>query len=246
MATQLDQITQSLREILLDGEYEPGEALREVALAERLGVSRTLARLAMGSLEQEGLLNRAPNRGFRVRLFTIDEVADAIEVRGELEALAARTAAEKGISVALQERLRAILVEAEEIVETGLTALEARTRWIDLNVAFHAGIVEGAGNKSLGPAIEHICRIPLAAPRAIVFDRTQPDRNVAQVRAANADHIQILDAIVHRQGMRASCLIREHAFRSGRNKRTNFDALAQGRPVPELPGLALVRRAAED
>lgn len=246
MATQLDQITQRMRETLLDGEYEPGEALREVAVAERLGVSRTLARLAMGALEQEGLLNRAPNRGFRVRLFTIDEVADAIEIRGELEALAARSAAEKGISVALQERLRAILAEAEEILDTGLAELEARTRWIDLNAAFHAGIIEAAGNKSLGPAIEHICRIPLAAPRAIVFDRTQPDRNVAQVRAANADHIQILDAIVNRQGMRASCLIREHAYRSGRNKRTNFDALHQARPVPALPGLALVRRTAED
>jgi GntR family transcriptional regulator of vanillate catabolism len=246
MATQLDQITQNLREILLGGEYEPGEALREVAVAERLGVSRTLARLAMGALEQEGLVNRAPNRGFRVRLFTIDEVADAIEVRGELEALAARSAAEKGISVALQDKLRAILSEAEEIVETGLTELADRTRWIDLNAAFHAMIVEGAGNKSLGPAIDHICRIPLAAPRAIVFDRTQPDRNVAQVRAANADHIQILDAIINRQGMRASCLIREHAYRSARNKRTNFDALQQARPVPSLPGLALVRRTAEE
>ena len=246
MATQLDQITQNLREILLEGEYEPGEALREIAVAERLGVSRTLVRLAMGALEQEGLLNRAPNKGFRVRLFTIDEVAGAIEVRGELEALAARTAAEKGIPKALQDRLRAILSEAEALVETGLGDLAARTRWIDLNSAFHAGIVDGAGNQSLGPAIDHICRIPLASPRAIVFDRTQPDRNVDQVRAANADHVQILDAIVNRQGMRAACLIREHAYRSGRNKRTNFDALQQARPLPALPGLALVRRGSGD
>ncbi|NMM44740.1 GntR family transcriptional regulator [Rhodospirillaceae bacterium KN72] len=246
MATQLDQITQNLREILLEGEYEPGEALREVAVAERLGVSRTLVRLAMGALEQEGLLNRAPNKGFRVRLFTIDEVAGAIEVRGELEALAARNAAEKGIPKTLQDRLRAILSEAEVLVETGLGDLEARTRWIDLNTAFHAGIVEGAGNQSLGPAIDHICRIPLASPRAIVFDRTQPDRNVEQVRAANADHVQILDAIVNRQGMRAACLIREHAYRSGRNKRTNFDALQQARPLPALPGLALVRRGSSN
>lgn len=241
MTTHLDQVTQRLRETVLDGVYEPGEALREIAVAEGLAVSRTLARLAMGALEQEGLLTRVPNRGFRVRLFTIDEVADAIEVRGELEALAARQAAERGLSSALETRLRSILAEAATLTQGGMADLSARTRWIDLNAAFHSGILEASANKALIPAVEQICRIPLAGPRAIVFNSTLPDRGLVQVRDAHDDHEQILDAILNRQGTRAAALIREHAYRSGRNKRVNFDALRPARSTPALPGLALVR-----
>lgn len=244
MTAQLDQVTQRLRETVLAGLHEPGDALREVAVADRLGVSRTLARLAMGALEQEGLLTRAPNRGFRVRLFTIDEVADAIEVRGELEAVAARQAAERGIDQGLETRLRAVLDEARRLVETqGMRDLSARTRWIDLNVSFHDAIVEASANRALGPALEHVCRVPLAGPRAIVFNSTLEDHGVAQVMAAQDDHEQILDAILNRQGTRAAALIREHAYRSGRNKRRNFDDLWLARSSPALPGLALVRRS---
>lgn len=243
MTAQLDHITQSLRERLLDGAFEPGDALREVAVAELLGVSRTLARLAMGSLEQEGLLVREPNRGVRVRLYTIDEVADAIEVRGELEALAARQTAERGLAPELAARLHAILDEAATLAERGFAEISNRTRWIDLNTAFHAGIVEGAANAALPSAIAQICRVPLAGPQAVVFDRTAPDHRIVQIRGAHEDHLQILDAIENRQGQRAAALIREHAYRSGRNKRRNFDAMQQARPSPALPGLALVRRS---
>jgi len=244
MTTQLDQTTESRREAILDGAYEPGAAMREVAVAERLGVSRTLARLAMGALEQEGLLTRAPNRGFRVRLFTLDEVADAIEVRGELEALAARQAAERGISPELEKRLHAVLDEAEALMDGGFGNITSRTRWIDLNSEFHSGIVEATANTALRDAIMHICRVPLASPRAIVFNRTLADQGLPQLRAAHEDHRFILDAIRNRQGQRAASLIREHAYRSGRNKRKNFDALQTAGPLPAVPGLSLVRRAA--
>lgn len=241
MTTHLDQVTQRLRESVLDGVYEPGEALREIAVAEGLDVSRTLVRLAMGALEQEGLLTRVPNRGFRVRVFTVDEVADAIEVRGELEALAARQAAERGLDRTSEASFRKILAESLALTEGGMIDLSARTRWIDLNATFHAAILEAAANKALIPAVQHICRIPLAGPRAIVFNSTLPDRGLAQVRKAHDDHEHILDAIVNRQGTRAAALIREHAYRSGHNKRVNFDALRQARSSPALPGLALVR-----
>ncbi|MAO91493.1 MAG: GntR family transcriptional regulator [Rhodospirillales bacterium] len=245
MATQLDQVTQSLRETVLSGVYEPGEALREVAVADGLMVSRTLARLAMGALEQEGLLTRMPNRGFRVRLFTVDEVADAIEVRGELEALAARQAAERGLPAPQERQMRKILAEASALSDQGLTDVAARTRWIDLNAAFHDGILEAASNKALFPAIRNICRVPLAGPRAIVFNSAQPEKGLLQVRAAEEDHHQILDAIINRQGTRAASLIREHAYRSGRNKRVNFEALQNARLSPSLPGIALVRRVGD-
>jgi GntR family transcriptional regulator of vanillate catabolism len=241
MAKPLDHLTQTLRERILDGAFEPGAAVREMAVADTLGVSRTLARLALGVLEQEGLLIREPNRGFRVRSYSLDEVADAIEVRGELEALAARLAAERGLAASLHARFSAVLAESERLTGQGFADLAARSRWIDLNAAFHDGIVEAAGNGALAESIRHVCRVPLAGPRAIVFNRTLPDNGLPQVRAAHDDHVQILDAILNRQGQRAASLIREHAYRSARNKRANVHALHEAQPRPTLPGLALVR-----
>ncbi len=81
--------------------------LREQNLAEELCISRMVVRLALGEVEREGLVVREPNKGFRVRSFTIEEVTDAILVRGELEGMAARTCAEIGLADATISSCRA-------------------------------------------------------------------------------------------------------------------------------------------
>jgi len=245
MSVQLENTTQALRDAVLAGNYDPGVAIREQAVAESQGVSRTLARLAMGALEREGLLTHEPNRGFRVRAFSVDEVADAIEVRGELEALAARQAAERGIPEDLERHLRDTLAEAAALMESLARGdEEARTRWIQLNVQFHHGIVEASANRAIMPVLDSVSRIPLAGPQAIVFTSTMTETVMAQVRAAHSDHEQILDAIVLRQGTRAASLIREHAYRSSRNKRQNFEEIENTKSGPLPAGLTLIRRHA--
>ena len=82
--TQLERATEHLRDLVLRGTFPADLKLPETKVAELLGVSRTPARLAMAALEQDGLLVRLPRRGFRVRNFSLDEVVEAIEVRGEL------------------------------------------------------------------------------------------------------------------------------------------------------------------
>ena len=84
--------------MILRGELAPGERLGEVALAERLGVSRTPIRQALPALACEGLLAAAGRRGYLVRSFSPQDVLDAIETRGVLEGLAARRIAERGAS----------------------------------------------------------------------------------------------------------------------------------------------------
>src|SRR5690349_24794897 len=81
-----------LREMLLKGEVRPGERLSELALVERLGVSRTPIRLAFDRLAHEGLVEASPSGGFVVREFTIADIWDAIDMRGVLEGTAARLA----------------------------------------------------------------------------------------------------------------------------------------------------------
>ena len=113
-----------LRELILGGGLAPGERVPELALVERLGVSRTPVRSALVKLQAEGLLDALPGGGFVVRAFTETEVHDSIELRGTLEGLAARLAAERGVPASLLAELRAAVDAMERAVTTrGRTAL---------------------------------------------------------------------------------------------------------------------------
>ncbi|MDZ4356743.1 MAG: Rieske 2Fe-2S domain-containing protein, partial [Variovorax sp.] len=73
-----------LRELILSGELAGGSRIAELAIVERLGVSRTPIRAALMRLEQEGLLEALPNGGYVVQTFSERDIADAIELRGTL------------------------------------------------------------------------------------------------------------------------------------------------------------------
>jgi GntR family transcriptional regulator, vanillate catabolism transcriptional regulator len=240
MTTHLDEITQALRERLLSGAYAANDRLGETALAESLGGSRTLIRLALSALELESLVRREPNRGYRVRGFSLDEVTDTIAVRGELEAMAARLAAERGLDSNTAEALGHIVAEMDGILANGFASLESRTRWIELNSQFHREIIEASGNIAIADAVAHLSRRPLVSSHAIVFDPSDPRHSKAQIKVAHDDHRAILDAILHRQGTRAAARMREHALASARNKRENIDAIKRGAFVPKLPGVDLI------
>lgn len=78
-------VFQTLRQAILKGELKPGERLMEVALAERLGVSRTPIREAMRKLELEGLVVMVPRKGAQVASITEKDLTDVLEVRITLE-----------------------------------------------------------------------------------------------------------------------------------------------------------------
>ena len=73
---------------ILKGELKPGERLMEIALAEKLGVSRTPIREAMRKLELEGLVVMVPRRGAQVANITEKDLNDVLEVRITLENMA--------------------------------------------------------------------------------------------------------------------------------------------------------------
>src|SRR5437764_14552893 len=97
-ASQAVKTQLRLREMILAGELAGGSRIAELAIVDRLGVSRTPIRAALVRLEQEGLLQALPGGGFAVRTFTERDAADAIELRGTVEGLAARLAAERGVA----------------------------------------------------------------------------------------------------------------------------------------------------
>ena len=95
-ASNTEAVTARLRELILTGELPQGDRVTESGLAALLKVSRTPVRLALATLEQEELVEGVPNRGFRVRRFTLEDIREIIEVRANLEGMAARIAAENG------------------------------------------------------------------------------------------------------------------------------------------------------
>lgn len=221
MATQIDHVVSRLRDMVLSGELAPGERIVEIPFAARLGVSRTPLRLALIELELEGLLERLPTRGYRVRAFSMDDIADAVDVRGVLEGMAARLVAEHGVS-------EPGLAGLSDAVRRGRELLDAADRtgqvldaeaWRAINGQFHQALVAAANNRALASALEHNNKIPMAGPGALPLPHTPTDLEIAFVRRAQEDHEDLLAAIVRGEGARAEAILREHAYRSRENKR---------------------------
>jgi len=94
-SSQISRAVMGLREMLLRGEFQPGERIAEIPLSSRLGVSRTPLRLAFEKLANEGLIKEHPYSGFAASEFSIDDIWEAIETRSILEGAAARLAAKR-------------------------------------------------------------------------------------------------------------------------------------------------------
>src|SRR5688572_1471432 len=106
-----------MRELLLRGEFSPGERLREIPLAERLQVSRTPLRLVLDRLEQEGLLTARPTGGFIATEFSVQDIHDGIEIRGVLEGTAARLAAERLAGPEALEPIMSCLTRIDRLLQ---------------------------------------------------------------------------------------------------------------------------------
>jgi len=136
-------VAQSIEKLILSGELAPGAKLNEVALAERLGVSRGPLREAYRMLEELGLIRQEKNRGAFVREIALDEAADIYDVRAGLDATAGRLLASR-ITPGQLATLRSM---------TDRMQAAAATEDIDgfhaLNLNFHDQIVEMTGNRPL-------------------------------------------------------------------------------------------------
>ncbi|MFP4344727.1 MAG: GntR family transcriptional regulator [Anaerolineales bacterium] len=138
-----EQVKEHIVEAILKGEFQPGERIIESALARELGVSQAPVREAIRDLVILGFLETEPYKGTSVRSFTTDELWEVYAVRGALESLAARLAAEN-LTQADGERLEAIL---EEMIEAGRQQDQEGIARLDNE--FHEAILQISGNKLL-------------------------------------------------------------------------------------------------
>ncbi len=205
------RVLSTLRQMIISGELEAGERIAEIPTAERLGVSRTPVRIAFRALEQEGMLTKLEGRGYRVREVTQDEVAGAIEVRGVLEGLAARQAAEKGLSPEQRRGLLECLASGDELFDKGYVTEEDLEFYHDLNRRFHALIIEASGNPAIGSAMQRNEHLPFASVSSLAIDRNNMKQEYRRFNFAHLQHHAAFDAIDRGQGARAEAIMREHA-----------------------------------
>ena len=138
-----DVVFNTLRKAILKGELKPGERLMEIALAERLGVSRTPVREAMRKLELEGLVVMIPRRGAEVAEITRQDLEDVLEVRAALEELAVKDACEHITDEQLQDLKKAANEFKRSLEGTDLVACA------EADIHFHEIIYAATNNKRL-------------------------------------------------------------------------------------------------
>jgi GntR family transcriptional regulator, vanillate catabolism transcriptional regulator len=224
-----------LREMLLRGDFREGERLSELSLVARLQVSRTPIRLALETLAHEGFLEASATGGFFARKFTIEDVWDAIEVRGVLEGTAARLAAERLTDASEVDRLRGHYDAMTSISELTLDTL---SRFLELNESFHAELLNLAKAPMLAWTLERVTSLPFGAPGSLVFTHSQLPAAVTMLRVGQGQHDALIEAILSRHGTRAEHIAREHARLS---RRTIEIALSDTHMKSRMPWGALIR-----
>jgi GntR family transcriptional regulator, vanillate catabolism transcriptional regulator len=226
-----------LREMILAGELPAGERIAELGVVERLGMSRTPIRAALVRLEQEGLLEALPGGGFAVRTFSERDVADAIELRGTMEGLAARLAAERGVASFVLAEAHACLDEIDRLLARPALDDEAFTGYVGLNQRFHALLAEMAGSPVLARELERVLNLPFASPSGFVVVQANSPRARDMLVVAQDQHRQALEAIEQREGSRAEAILREHSRLAQRNLREAVRTPHLG----HMPGVRLIR-----
>lgn len=245
MVTDSKETSQSLKAVLgicdlvLSGEIAAGERLSEIPLAGQLGISRTPVRAALARLEQEGLLERISSGGFLVRGFTIEDVIDAIELRGVLEGVAARLAAERGATPHKLAEIRDVVVAIDETLRPGPAKMHFE-RYVELNAEFHRQLAGLAGSETIRREIDRIIRLPFASPSS--FLEKQEDVMVFRnsLIGAQAQHRAVVQAVEMREGARAEAVAREHARLARQN--LGYVLKTDKALVARFPALNLVVR----
>lgn len=237
-SSQTARATLSLRELLLEGKFLPGERIREVPLAEQLGVSRIPLRIALERLANEGLLEVRPTTGFVVPQFSVNDIFDAIHLRGLMEGRAAKLAAERVTDPREVAALHALSYEMIALVQRSTLTLECLASYIDLNVQFHTELLRLSGSRIIRRAMEHVCSLPFASPSSFLQRHYLAPQFREMFLLALDHHRGVADAIVNHDGERAETIMQEHAHLAWRN--LEF-ALQSSELAKFVPGVKLMK-----
>jgi GntR family transcriptional regulator, trigonelline degradation regulator len=172
-----EQVLDVLRQAILDFRLKPGQRLIERELIEQIGVSRTTIREVLRELDAEGLVTTIPQKGAIVVIPTAEEAADLYDVRGSLEALAARRFVERA-APAQVAALRAAVDDFARVVDDGGNTL-ALLRAKD---AIYEVLLDGAGSAAIRTILSGLQARVRMLRAASLSQPGRPQRSVEEMR----------------------------------------------------------------
>ncbi|WP_161874704.1 GntR family transcriptional regulator [Ihubacter sp. rT4E-8] len=175
-------VYEQLKRQILTGKITPGTRMMEVELAEEMGVSRTPVREAIRKLEKEGLVTIEPRRGAYASDISVRDMVDTLEVREDLEGLAAALVAGRMTEEQLDELTR-IAKNYSSAIKNSETE-----KMIHYDEQFHRYIVACSGNKTLVQISETVQELALRF-RYLFYDDFSRYENMP------VEHRQIIEAI---------------------------------------------------
>ena len=219
--TQMDSIDTELaariRQDIIFGGYDNGERLSEAQLCDTHKVSRTPIRLALRILEREGIIRKGEGRGYLVQRPTVNDILQAVQVRGHLESLAARLMAQSPGRHNILPELEAAIDGIDHIIELGRMD-DASLRLLQMqNAKFHKTILGNCGDDYIGFTCDQISHLPMLEAGSMVFDRQVLsttdgiERSLFRLRLGNSQHKVIFEAIQRGDAVRAEGMMREHS-----------------------------------
>jgi len=192
-----DWVYEEVRAAIIDLRLQPGEALREAAIAAQLGVSKTPVREALGRLEQEGLVDATSFKGAVVSGYSRKDLVEIYELRGLLEGAAIRAAAEDASDETLA-RLRAIVERSRQLREAG--EFEALATLLG---EFDDVVYAQVTNSRIAALIENV-RAHLARIGKLT------EKIPGRVEASVEEHARIVDALASGDADSAEHVLRSH------------------------------------
>lgn len=192
-----DWVSDELREAIVNLRLRPGEPLREAALAEKLGVSKTPLREAFARLQQEGLVETTSFKGAVVTGYSERDLKEIYELRALLEGAAARAASEHADDATLRA-LRDVVDRSRALRDAG-----DLTRLAELLGEFDVIVYAQVANERIGGLIDNL-RAHLT--RIGKLTESIPGR----VEASVEEHAAIVEAITARDPAEAERLMRVH------------------------------------
>jgi DNA-binding GntR family transcriptional regulator len=192
-----DEVVERLRELIMEGDLEPGARVNENELCERFGISRTPLREAIKILATEGLLELLPNRGARVSRISETEIEEMVEVVAGLEA----TAGDLACRLITAEEIDLIEVKHRSMMEA--YSRRDESTYFTLNREIHDAIMHAARNATLANIYNHISgRIQRA--------RYSAHKTPEQWQRAVDEHERMIVLLRARESESLSRLMREH------------------------------------
>lgn len=202
----VDRAYRSLLDAISDGSLAPGQRIVQEDIAQQLAVSRQPVLQALRLLKKDGFVQDAPGRGLQVAPLDAVAIRNIYEVRGALDALAARLAARRRF------RMDPALLEAGRAAARG----DNVAAMIDADLAFHRALYEAAGNPLIAESAQLHWRHLKRVMGAVL-------QQMGQREAVWDEHELIATAIAAGDAERAARLVEEHSLHASRTLAERLD-----------------------